>query len=167
MSNRGACAGWLAIPLVLLAWTTPASAQFGIRGGVNLSKFVGEDAGSESVAGLNLGASIPLIKIGRLSIGPEVYYAKKGGEFDPRHGGELRVRAELHRGAAAGAPHDPTVGAAGDVRGWWPGIRLEPELRVLPRHRTRAKPRASAGSNSRASTRRWRAQTRASSSTPA
>ena len=83
MSNRGARAGWLAIPLVLLARTTPASAQFGIRGGVNLSKFVGEDAGSESVAGLNLGASIPLIKIGRLSIGPEVYYAKKGGEFDP------------------------------------------------------------------------------------
>src|SRR5262245_12661679 len=77
MSNRGARAGWLAIPLLLLAWTSPASAQFGIRGGVNLSKFVGNDAGDESVAGLNLGASIPLINIGPLSIGPEIYYAKK------------------------------------------------------------------------------------------
>ena len=83
MSNGRARARWLTIPIVVLAWAAPASAQFGIRGGVNLSKFVGEDAGSESVAGLNLGASIPLINIGRISIGPEIYYAKKGGEFDP------------------------------------------------------------------------------------
>ena len=83
MSTRGARAGWLAIPLVLLAWAAPASAQFGLRGGVNLSKFVGDDAGSGSVKGLNLGAAIPLINVGPLSIGPEVYYAKKGGEFDP------------------------------------------------------------------------------------
>ena len=83
MSNRGARAAWLSIPLVLLVWATPVSAQFGFRGGINLSKFVGEDAGSESVQGLNLGASIPIINIGPFSLVPEVYYAQKGGAFDP------------------------------------------------------------------------------------
>jgi hypothetical protein len=83
MSNRNARAGWVSILLVLLLWAAPVSAQFGIKGGINLSKFVGDDAGSESVTGLNLGASIPLINVGPLSIGPEVYYAQKGGEFDP------------------------------------------------------------------------------------
>jgi hypothetical protein len=83
MSHRIARAGWLSFALAVLAWATPASAQFGFRGGINLSKFVGEDAGSESVQGLNLGASIPLINIGPFSIVPEVYYAQKGGQFDP------------------------------------------------------------------------------------
>ena len=83
MSHRSAAARWLLILLPLFAWATPASAQFGIRGWINLSKFVGDDAGDESVKGLNFGLSIPLIHISRLSIGPEVYYAKKGGEFDP------------------------------------------------------------------------------------
>jgi hypothetical protein len=71
------------IPLALLVYATPAAAQLGIRGGVNLSKFVGEDAGSESMKGMNFGASLTLLSVGPVSIGPEVYYAKKGGEFDP------------------------------------------------------------------------------------
>jgi hypothetical protein len=82
MSNRAARAAWL-IAIALILWAAPASAQFGIKGGINLSKFVGEDAGSESVKGLNLGASIPLLNLGPVSIGPEIYYARKGGEFDP------------------------------------------------------------------------------------
>ena len=82
MSNRAARAAWLIVAALIL-WATPASAQFGIKGGINLSKFVGEDAGSESVKGLNLGASIPLLNLGPVSIGPEIYYARKGGEFDP------------------------------------------------------------------------------------
>jgi hypothetical protein len=51
-----------------------------------LSKFVGGDAnsGESSKGGLNAGASIPLIHIGFLSIGPEVYYSQKGAnQFDP------------------------------------------------------------------------------------
>ena len=64
----------------------PAAGQFGIRGGMNLSKFVGGDAtGAESTTGLSLGASIPLLHLGPVSIGPEVYYSQKGakGQFDP------------------------------------------------------------------------------------
>jgi hypothetical protein len=75
-----------AVAIVFVAaGATPASAQFGIRGGVNLTKFVGGDAGdSDAATGLNLGASIPLIRIGPVSIVPEVYYSQKGGtQFDP------------------------------------------------------------------------------------
>ena len=76
--------GFVAAVGVLTA-TTPARAQFGIRGGINLTKFVGGDAGeNEASTGLNLGMSIPLIRIGPLSIVPEVYYAEKGSkQFDP------------------------------------------------------------------------------------
>ena len=60
---------------------SPAVAQFGFRGGMNLSKFVGADAArSESARGLNLGASIALFHIGPVSIVPEVYYAEKGSK---------------------------------------------------------------------------------------
>ncbi len=60
---------------------SPAAAQFGFRGGMNLSKFVGADASrSESARGLNLGASISLLHIGPVSIVPEVYYAEKGSK---------------------------------------------------------------------------------------
>lgn len=84
MSHPASRALWLSVPLLLLAWASPAAAQFGVRGGVNLSRFVGEDAVSGSEAGLNLGASIPLIHVGPVSIGPEVYYAQKGGgQLDP------------------------------------------------------------------------------------
>jgi hypothetical protein len=46
---------------------------------MNLSKFVGGDAESESTTKLRMGASLSLIHIGPLSIGPEVYYAQRGG----------------------------------------------------------------------------------------
>lgn len=73
------------VSLSTFALATPACAQFGIRGGMNLTKFVGGDAGeSEGTTGLNLGASIPLISFGPLSIVPEVYYSQKGSkQFDP------------------------------------------------------------------------------------
>ena len=59
----------------------PAEAQFGFRGGMNLSKFVGADASSsESARGLTLGATIALFHIGPVSIVPEVYYAEKGSK---------------------------------------------------------------------------------------
>jgi hypothetical protein len=54
-------------------------AQFGLRGGVNLTRFVGGDAGDvESRKGLNLGMSLPLFSIGPLSLAPELYYSQKG-----------------------------------------------------------------------------------------
>src|SRR5688572_20368726 len=70
----GACAA------LLLAG--PVAAQFGLRGGVNLSKFIGNDAAddSETTKGLNLGLTVPLFKIGPISLVPEVYYAQKGGK---------------------------------------------------------------------------------------
>lgn len=73
------------ILLSICASGAPAVAQLGLRGGMNLSKFVGGDANnSQSTAGLNVGASIPLIHIGPLSIVPEVYYSQKGAkQFDP------------------------------------------------------------------------------------
>ncbi|NBB77608.1 MAG: outer membrane beta-barrel protein [Bacteroidetes bacterium] len=59
-----------------------AAAQIGIRGGVNLSKFVGADVeGAEDLMGLNAGLSLNLITIGPLSLVPEVYYAERGTRF--------------------------------------------------------------------------------------
>jgi hypothetical protein len=79
--------------LRVVLWTTmcmallgmPAAAQFGLRGGVNLTKFVGHDAtNTESARGLNFGGTIPLIHIGPVSLVPEVYYSEKGAkQFDP------------------------------------------------------------------------------------
>src|SRR4030095_12640265 len=64
--------------LLVIVLAAPASAQFGLRGGVNLSKFVGGNSDSDARKGLNLGATIPLIRLGPLSIVPEVYYSQKG-----------------------------------------------------------------------------------------
>jgi hypothetical protein len=68
--------------LLAVLGAAPLSAQFGMRGGVNLSRFVGGDAVSDSDPGLNLGASIPLLRLGPISLVPEVYYAKKGGVME-------------------------------------------------------------------------------------
>lgn len=75
--------GTLALLAALMGSALPLSAQFGIRGGMNLSKFVGGDAESGTDRGLNLGASIPLLNLGPISLVPEVYYSMKGGVMDP------------------------------------------------------------------------------------
>lgn len=71
----------LAVALALLAssWSAPASAQFGVKGGRNLSRFIGEDASGETKAGLNFGGAFTLLGLGPISVGPELYYAQKGG----------------------------------------------------------------------------------------
>src|SRR5262245_2511196 len=69
-----------ALASALLVATRPAEAQFGFRGGFNLSKFVGGDATDEAKTRLNLGASIPLFHVGPVSLVPEVYYAQRGGD---------------------------------------------------------------------------------------
>jgi hypothetical protein len=67
------------VPLAALAVTArPAAAQFGFRGGANLSKFVGGDTESESKTKMKLGATIPLLHVGPVSLVPEVYYAQRG-----------------------------------------------------------------------------------------
>lgn len=60
---------------------SPGEAQLTLRGGVNLTTFVGGDAEDvESRKGLNLGAAIPLFHFGPIAIVPEIYYAQKGAE---------------------------------------------------------------------------------------
>jgi hypothetical protein len=77
---------WGAILLLTVITVTfqfaEATAQIGIRGGVNLSKFVGADVvGAEDLMGLNAGLSLNLITIGPVSVFPEVYYAERGTRF--------------------------------------------------------------------------------------
>ena len=84
--RNGSCAHRAALTaFCLCALATPARGQIGLRGGVNLSKFVGADAaGSEAVRRLNLGASIPLFHLGPFALVPEVYYSQKGAkQFNP------------------------------------------------------------------------------------
>lgn len=72
----------LLVFLVFLLLTNPAYSQIGLRGGINLSHFVGEDVSeTEDLMGLNAGLSFSLINIGPISLVPEVYYAEKGTRF--------------------------------------------------------------------------------------
>lgn len=65
--------------LLSIVFAQITKAQIGIRGGINLSKFVGADVkNSEELMGLNAGLSFQIINIGPISIVPEVYYAEKG-----------------------------------------------------------------------------------------
>lgn len=88
--TRTRARGILAATIALTAATaTQASAQLTLRGGVNLTTFVGGDAEDvESRKGLNLGAAIPLFHFGPVAIVPEIYYAQKGAE-QPATGGVL------------------------------------------------------------------------------
>jgi hypothetical protein len=65
--------------LALVAAAAPAQAQFGIRGGVDLTRFVGKDVRNvESKTGLRMGGSLQLLSIGPVAIVPEIHYAQKG-----------------------------------------------------------------------------------------
>lgn len=65
--------------LLGVTFTNLSYSQVGIRGGFNLSKFVGEDIEeTEDLLGLNFGLSFSFINLGPISIVPEVYYAEKG-----------------------------------------------------------------------------------------
>lgn len=68
--------------LFIAMFTQSAYAQIGLRGGINLSKFVGEDVEkTEDLLGLNFGLSFSIINLGPISIVPEIYYAEKGTRF--------------------------------------------------------------------------------------
>jgi hypothetical protein len=71
--------GLAALTALIALSATPALAQFGIRGGMDLTRFVGSDAHNiESKAGLRMGGSYQLFTIGPIAIVPEFYYAQKG-----------------------------------------------------------------------------------------
>lgn len=74
-----------AVFLLILLSTFMAKAAFsqvGLRGGINLSKFVGEDVSeTEDLMGLNAGLSFSVISLGPVSFVPEIYYAEKGTRF--------------------------------------------------------------------------------------
>lgn len=73
----------LAITHLLVAGPANAQHGFGLRGGLNLTNFVGDDAADDRTkTGLNLGGSFRLISLGPVAITPEVYYAQKGSVQD-------------------------------------------------------------------------------------
>lgn len=68
--------------IMTLGMASSAYPQIGLRGGVNLAKFTGLDAGpAEGVMGLNAGLSFRLLGIGPVSLNPEIYYAQKGSRL--------------------------------------------------------------------------------------
>lgn len=55
--------------------------SIGIHGGLNLSDFIGDDAGdNDAGVGLNAGGSFQVLSFGPVSVGPEIYYAQKKSE---------------------------------------------------------------------------------------
>ncbi|MEX2529894.1 MAG: porin family protein [Gemmatimonadota bacterium] len=67
--------------LALHLWlgAQPITAQFGARGGVNLSDLVGADVEeADARAGLAGGFGVSLLTLGPLSLSPELYYIQKG-----------------------------------------------------------------------------------------
>lgn len=83
----------VSVSILLLIIVTESNAQLGLRGGINLTNFVGSDsADSEEIMGLNAGISFTLIRLGPVSITPEIYYAQKGARFS----NQLRSLQELN-----------------------------------------------------------------------
>ena len=67
------------VPMLLLGAAAPAQAQFGIRGGISLNDFFGDEiANTEQTQNLSYGISVGLIRIGSFQIMAEGYYRQKG-----------------------------------------------------------------------------------------
>ncbi len=68
------------LALFLCSSTAPLKGQgFRLGGGLNLSDFMGGDAGTvDRKSGLDLGASIPIVRVGALQLRAEGYYRQKG-----------------------------------------------------------------------------------------
>jgi hypothetical protein len=77
VKNVAVCS--LCVALFFWLGAQPASAQFGPRGGLNLSDLVGSDvAEADARAGLAGGLGVRLLSLGPLSLNPELYYIQKG-----------------------------------------------------------------------------------------
>ncbi len=73
--------------LLMLSGFHSGYSQIGVKGGVNLSKFVGSDAGNAGdIMGLNVGVTFRLFGLGPVSIHPEIYYSEKGTRFSEQIG---------------------------------------------------------------------------------
>src|SRR5262245_15596083 len=71
----------IAVLVIVAAASTPrpASAQFRLGGGMNLSDFFGDNVGdNERKSGLDMGLSMPLFRTGPLALRAEGYYRQKG-----------------------------------------------------------------------------------------
>jgi hypothetical protein len=87
---------FLAALVAAMLCTTSAEAQFGIRGGVNLTRFVGGDAGNvEGKTGLSAGGSFRLFSLGPIAIVPEIFYAQKGAVIDEIDGDARPARLDF------------------------------------------------------------------------
>lgn len=86
----------LFVVFLLTAAPSSTSAQgFSLAGGLNLADFVGDDAGDvEQKPGLDLGASVPLVRFGPAQLRAEGYYRQKGA----------RDVEELQQASLAGQP---------------------------------------------------------------
>jgi hypothetical protein len=86
-----------ALAVLLVALTvSPAVGQFGVRGGINLTKFIGDDTDNvESSQGLNLGGSFQLFTLGPIAIVPEVFYSQKGAEIEDVDGPSTPVQLKF------------------------------------------------------------------------
>lgn len=70
----------LLVALLVLA-PGAAEAQFGVKGGINLVDFFGDDVEeAESRPRLAGGASFDIFSLGPITLSPEIYYAQKGAE---------------------------------------------------------------------------------------
>lgn len=71
----------LALSLLPASSLSAQTAPFVLRGGINLSKFVGGDAGAtDARRGLNLGGSYRVLGVGPFSFWFEGYYRQKGAD---------------------------------------------------------------------------------------
>lgn len=67
------------VVIAMVVTVAPASAQVRLSGGINLTRFFGDDVGATNrKQGLDLGASFPLFNMGRFQVRAEGYYRQKG-----------------------------------------------------------------------------------------
>jgi hypothetical protein len=115
--------------LIALFASTPAHAQFTLKGGINLVDLFGGDvAASDTRPRLAGGVAFDIIGIGPLKLAPEIYYAQKGAEnFQSRlAAGEaahislayVEVPVLLRLTLPFGGPRVEPYVAGGPVFGW-------------------------------------------------
>jgi len=75
------CSLWVAVVLfVVLPTRARAQLPIGLRGGVNLSKFVGGSSEADAKRGLDLGLAFSPLRVGPVSLVVEGYYRQKGAK---------------------------------------------------------------------------------------
>ena len=71
------------VPMMLLGLAAPAEGQFGIRGGISLNDFFGDQiVNTQQTRNLSAGISVGLIRMGSFQIMAEGYYRQKGAGWN-------------------------------------------------------------------------------------